>query len=458
MHDKLQNNKLGLIALFLTIEIMLFIAFDFAGAGIILKGSAIILAAVLVPVFLNEIKTDLSEGLYMLIMPLLIYGVVTMLAPAYIKQPSGSTASLTFMGYSLFSRIISGISLVALLLLGYFMRKSRLFAAKYVYIMIIGAFAVPVLISLIATLANYGFFHTLIYKGYVNYYNGVAYRVDNQASFLVGFQIMTVDINVLANSALFILSIGLGLLFFKPHSDKFEFVSLAIISGIGLLTIVLLGKLTMLIFLLPAIIFALLAKFNLLSKINKSILMMTLGGLFAFGLLIFVLTAFNVLNITALWQSNRLLRKLFYNSKMIRYYEVFRFSFANFNFLGQYSNWTDTTKVFPTGSFIFDVLWIDGIVGFLAIIAFLFLLIKVVVNHFKNNDDALGYKVMIVSFLLTVFARYIFFYPFNHYTYDEFRSVDNFPLISAPIFLVLIFFTGYMFSTKKDAEVVHEEN
>ncbi len=457
MKNKSRLENIRLLTLFLALEVMLFIAFDLGNVGILLKGVAIVFAIILLPLFWKETKADLADGLYFLLMPLFFYGIFLLLSPAYAKYDGFSSPSQTIMNYSMFERLISAFSLLAIILLGYFLQKSRVFSTKVVYITVLTGLALPLLISLIATLSSFGFFHTLLYKGKVIFYNGQAYRVDNQASLLYGFKIMNVDIDVLINSALFITSAATGLLFVKKESDKFVTVSLASIAGIGLLTIVLTGSFLSLIFLLPALVFALLKRFDLLKKLDNKTVGIVLLSILGVGLIVFLVGAFNVFNIQALYQRVPLLRKLLFNSYMQRFYIIFSETFRQFVLTGFISSYAGSMKVFPSHSLFFDVLWIDGLVSFLLLLAFLVLAIIVIYRYLKKSEDEASLKVALISVFITIFFRSLLNYPFNKFIYDEFMAINNFPLINQPEFLVFIFTIGYMFIPKTKLEEVNNE-
>ena len=83
MKDKIRESKLALISLFLALEVVLFIALDFGNIGPVFKALAFLLTAILAPFFFEEMKVDLGQGLYVLLMPILFYALVTLVAPAY---------------------------------------------------------------------------------------------------------------------------------------------------------------------------------------------------------------------------------------------------------------------------------------------------------------------------------------------------------------------------------------
>lgn len=458
MDEKLKNNRIVLISLFIAVEIMLLIALDLGGGSLIFKGVAALLAVILSIYLWKALAVDLSEGLYITLLPIVFYGFVTISAVAYGPPWFDNTGiNTTVMNFPLWERVINMLGLIAIMLLGYFLRKTNVFSQRTVFLLIFAGLAVPVLISLFATLINYGFFHTIVHRDSVIFYGAQAYPIANQASMVVGFKIMTVDRSVLVTNALFITSGALGLLFLNKEKDRNDLLIISLISGIGLLTIILIGSLTSLLYLLPALIFVLLVKFNITKYFKNKIALITLSVSLGLGLLIFLTTAYNIFDVQALWQGNAITRKLFMNGKITRFYAIFVNGFTFDNFYGNVSHLapygTTNINVFPSGNVFFDSLWLDGILGVLALGVFAVFLIYRTYKYFVESSDGKHYKVMLVSFLLTIFAHYMFKYPFSPYIFQEDALINFFPLINNPIFLVTVFFAGYIFMSKSSTEV-----
>lgn len=448
MKEESRNNRLVLISLFLTLEIMLFIAFDFGGIGPIFKGIAFVLMLILLPHFWKGMQDDLMKGLYILLMPLVFYLFITLLAPAYGTMDVVYNNE-TFMNFSLFTKLINLVGITAVLILGYMVNKSGLFSAKSVYIVVLAGLAAPIFISFLATLINYGPFHTIIYAGKVIFYNGDVYLVATQASYLVGFNIIPANINVLINGAIILSSVGFGLLFLKGKQEKYETITLAVVSAIGLLTIVMLGAFRQLFYLIPAALFVVVMKFGLMKYLKNKVTIGILLGVVGLGAIVFILTAFNVFNLQTIWQSNPITRRLLLNGYMTKFYFIFKEAFSFRNIYGDFRNSIGTTDIFPTGNFLFDSLWIDGLLGFLGLAVFLTLFVINLVRYFASSRDTQLLKVSLVTLLLTMFFRFMLKYPFHRFIYEEHLSFDFWPLINSPFFLITVFFAGYVFTASQ---------
>jgi ABC-type enterochelin transport system permease subunit len=157
------------------------------------------------------------------------------------------------------------------------------------------------------------------------------------------------------------------------------------------------------------------------------------------------------------WQTNRVTRKLFFNGYMQRFYIIFKEAFGFRNLYGHFAMTVEGYKVFPSGNFLFDAMWIDGLIGFVALLAFFVMFVIRLVKYFNKDKDERVLKVVLISVLLTAFFRFMLRYPFKIFTYQEFSDINNFPLINSPLFLVTVFIAGYVFVLKEDKKIEEEE-
>lgn len=453
---KFEQKVLPLLMFFAT-ELMLLVTLNFGNFGLYLRIIAFLITALLIPVFWKKLELDLANGLFMLLAPLLIYGLVIMLSPAY-GTNSQYAESLIFMQRSPFQLVVNVLGVVAFLLLGYFVNLTKIIKREHALVSLFAGVALMLFISLIATIFNYGFFHTLKYAGKVIFYNGIAYNVSNQASLLIGFNIATVNVNVLINLALFLSSLAIGLIFFDKKMSKLLFISLIVAGSLGVLTLFVLAAFKPILFLIPSLAVALLFKFKLQNHKAVKISVYALVGLFAFGVLIFTLIAFNVLNLQTFLASNSFTRRLFLNGYLNKFYltftELLNFSFP---FGNPYVFSENSIVVFPTGNIIFDSMRIDGLFGVILLLAVIFFIGKTVVNFVRNNDEHQGLTFALVSFVITLFIRYMFHYPFQMYIFTkDYWSINYFPLIEDSIFALVLFMTGLIFTIKSEGVSTNE--
>ena len=322
--------------------------------------------------------------------------------------------------------------------------------------MILGGFALLVSVSLIATLYNYGAFYRLIYQNMLNYYAGKPYLVAKQSSYLLGFNIATVDSKALVNIALFLASSLVTLLFIKEKNNRKQILILSGLGLIGILTIALLPDFTALVFLIPSFAFALLYKYDQLKTKWFKITALSILGLVGLSIIVGLFCAFGNQTVINLLSSNGFTRKIFLNSKVLVYYQVIRDSFVKGAFFGvpftypvnefPLSTGITVKDAFPTGNFLMDALREVGWIGFLSLLIFVVFSVKVVINYLDKSEDPKHIKTLFVSLLIMIFVRYFFFYPHALYSFtSEFWSINYFPLIESHVFTIVIFLLGYMY-------------
>ena len=110
------------------------------------------------------------------------------------------------------------------------------------------------------------FFHRMLYGDKVNYFEGTAYPISTQANLLMGFNIVTVDYHVLITLGLLVITPAFALVFFKEVKKMYMWI-LVSFAFLGIITLVLLTDYRSLIFVIPALLLALMLKFKLHQEI-----------------------------------------------------------------------------------------------------------------------------------------------------------------------------------------------
>jgi hypothetical protein len=81
---------------------------------------------------------------------------------------------------SISSGLINVFGIVAFFVLGFMARKMKYLSLKGILYAVLLGLALLSLISMIASLAEYGFFYAARYKGMVYYYDGISYPIDGE--------------------------------------------------------------------------------------------------------------------------------------------------------------------------------------------------------------------------------------------------------------------------------------
>ncbi len=443
------------IALFLVVELMFLVAFNLGDLGNAYRLIAFILALVLLPTFLKSLNEDLAKGFIFVFLPLTIYLLSMAFSPVFSHQSEALfNPSLSLLNRGLFTIIMSFVGGIAFLLLGYFVSRTQILSKTNFIFLIFGGVAVLLFVSLMATLANYGFFHRLIYAGKVSYFEGHAYPVAQQANLLAGFNIVTVDYHVLMTLVLLTITPSFALLFYRDLAKQYRRILIGF-GVLGVLGVILLLDYKALVFLIPALLLALTLKFNFHKMTYFRPIMLTLLGLGLFLVLLGVLAAFEVNIIVSLLNSNALTKRLYYNGYTLKYMGIIREAFdANFLFGNPYNYSFSNQLIFPSGNLILDTIKETGIIGAIAFVSLLVMATKIAIRYIQQSQDELPVKFMVVGFLLTLITRYMLKYPFNQLSFDEsYWHINYFPFVESKEFAISMFLTGYMYLAKKQEQV-----
>lgn len=458
MIDKIIKNeryksKVVPITLFLVIELMLLVAFNLGNLGIAYRGIALVLAVILLPNYFKTLGEDLAKGFLFVFLPLVLYLLTVVFSPVFLKQneliPS---QSVTLLNRGFFSLLMTFVGALAFFLLGYFVSNTKVLAKNNFIYLIYGGISMLLLISLLATLINYGFFHTVIYQGKVNFYEAVAYPISTQANLLLGFSIQTVERHVLTTLALLALTPIFGLMFMRDNKRKLYLYALIGFAIIGALTLLDFVAYKDLIFLLPALLLAIMLKFNLHKKKYFKHVMFTGLGLILLAIFVGVLASFEVSFIVKLLESNALTKKLFYNGYVQKYMGIIKEAFDFRYIFGNpyiYTEYLPIYQTFPSGNLLLDIIRETGLMGGLFFVLFIIVSVKIIIAYVKSDKDNTLTKFLILGFLVTLFTRYMVFYPFNQLAFkDSYWHINYFPFVESKEFAICLFLIGYMYVTK----------
>jgi hypothetical protein len=90
------------------------------------------------------------------------------------------------------------------------------------------------LISAISSLATYGPFYAIRYKGLAYYYDGIPFTVSNEYTMLFGFHLVAVSVRYGAQYAFLCACSLVALFFVSPKEEKALFITIAVCGGMGL--------------------------------------------------------------------------------------------------------------------------------------------------------------------------------------------------------------------------------
>ena len=270
------------IITFLILEVVALTAFNFGNISYIF-GLAGALLAVAGFVFCFMPAKDKKDFLW-LILPVGILFLVSL---------NGSVNSYS-KSFSILGNLSLLVSLPALFVLGYSVRKLDDVKPKTVIFVVGGGLAAVTLFGLFSTMFQYGFFYSLIYKNTPNYYyNGIPYDVTKEMFWLSGFEFTEVYTEYGGLFAILCASFLPGLLFISPKKNRNDFIICAAIGAVGLLTLLIIPNFKALIVVALASSFAFILKYLNNHKKVQEILGISFLAIVCLGIIFFVVALFN---------------------------------------------------------------------------------------------------------------------------------------------------------------------
>ena len=295
----------------------------------------------------------------------------------------------------------------------------------------------------------------------VNYYDARAYQIANQANILQGFSIATIDYKVLITLGLLLITPIFALLFIKEVKEKLYLYLLIAFAVIGGLTLIFLTDYKSLIFLIPALLLAVMLKFKLFEKKWFKISLITalsVGGLL---IVLGVLASFEVDFVVTLLKSNALTNRLYYNGYTLKYMAIIRESLdMNYLFGNPYIDALGANQIiFPSGNLLLDAIRETGIIGAFALVALIVFAVKIAINYIKLSNDTNVTKYLVLGFLITLMSRYMINYAFNQLAFTEsYWSINYFPFVESKEFAISLFLIGYMYIAKNKPIAIKNES
>ena len=341
--------------------------------------------------------------------------------------------------------IICALALPGLFLLGIYAKKS--FRMEDILIIIGAILAAFVFVSMIATWAQYGLFHTIIYtKTPIYYLDSVPYDVTKEVMFLNGFQMQTVTKDYAGIFAVLCGAYFPGAFFVDRKKMKPEFILVLVIGSIGLLSLLTVPNFKGLIILAVVSLFVVLYKFYWENKKVITIVRFVLLGIFAFFILFYMIAGFNAL---AGFKFTGFLEKLFEtNPIMSKVSEVLAgmnmkdgAKFINlFGLNFKYDIYSDIEAIALVKSGIFEVELLKEVGVFGVTLMLIFILVSFTsfdrqLSHGQNSDFE---RITLVMLFGSFFIYESLFFDQLPFIYQ----VSYSPFLRFVPFLVLLFLLG----------------
>jgi hypothetical protein len=449
-----------------TMVFLALLSFNFGGSKwtYILEAVGFIIAAGFLGLVPSHLDKTAKKSLLVYAIPLLVFAVFSSFSNFWLGSGFASLSA----------GIINAVGIVAFFLIGYLSHTIKGLKFEYILFAILAGLGLLVLISMIATLVEYGPFYAIKYAGMVRFYDANYYQVNQEYAFLYGFEIVRMSVRYSMQFA-FVLAVSLlSLLFISPKKEKLLFIVVAVSGGIGLLAMILVPFVAGFKLLIPAVLVALVLRFvkfpEQTPKWEKILFYVVLG------LGILVLLGFFVIGLSGSSSLAKPFGKLGTNRYMTTIYEIIDVTFHKNStavlvkdFSGIFGMANDKVGLFDGGSvsisfftnnrvFEFTAIYEGGLFAFLGLVALLVFAIISFRKYFHSEETLDGKKI------------FVFLFVFSYVLFNSFES-DCIPLIDSPttyispltrnsLFLVMLFFLGYSYTpifTLKDKSALKED-
>lgn len=428
------------LATFLILECIAMLSFCLGGISTIFHYVGFAIAVIAIFTSLKVFDKKECKSLLIIGIPLLIIAICCSFGNLYNSKEN------------IVANIGLFVAIPSYFILGLVARRYKSLKAETILLCIGGGLALLVLISLISTWVQYGFFYTLIYRDTpAYYYNGVLYDITNEASWLNGFNITEVSLSYSGLFGVLLCSALPALLFISPKKDRKKFIIVSIIGGIGLLSVLTLMNVTALIFLVPVLIISLVYKFLKDKQNFMKVLFIILKVIFVIALVLLVFAFLNAIvpSINNFTSNVGFLNRLFNSNRIMRAFnEVISAAFKPYNLFGfPYYASQDfegkNAEIIMSNYHIFELEIVKegGIFALFGLIAIILICLFSFIKYLKLSKDSDTVKIICFSFVVSFLIYCSFNWDNSPFTHEEnFLSFSR----SFPAMLIL-FILGFTF-------------
>jgi len=227
---------------------------------------------------------------------------------------TASSSSFASLFSNALTRVFSAFGIIGAFLLGYAIRRDGSITLNQFVVALLLVLLFRSLSNLIATLADYGFFHVFRLANYSYYREGVAYPAGEEMAILDGFSVRYVSVEFGSLPFFALAAVLPALLFIKCREQKFLFAFVAVASSFGLLSLLVIGYFEALILL--ALIYALSLFFRFIRVRRDILTKLTFAAICVAATFVFFLISVAAVG-NDIYQSNGFLRRIFDNGRLM---------------------------------------------------------------------------------------------------------------------------------------------
>lgn len=432
-----KKDDMSSIATFLILECVALLSFCLGGISLIFQYAGFVISIFAFFAAMKNFDKKEIGSLLLIGIPVLLLGIF-------------SAFGKLFGGFSNFGQNFGVLlAIPGFFLLGLSARRIDSFKVDVALICLGVGAALLMLISLVITWVQYGFFYTLLYKGTPNYYyNGALYNVTTEMSWLNGISIIEVSLKYSGLFGLCLCSAIPSLLFISPREETKKFAIVGAIGLVGLLSIITIVNIPALIFLLVAVVIMVIYKClrnheGAMKAIKYGLLIIVC---IAVALLLFATLNNLIPGLKAFTSGNSVLNRIFNTNRIIKpFNDIMSVLFKPYNLFGfpiydagDIQGLNEKIIFTNTGNFVLELTKEGGLFGLLSILMIIVVVVISMTKYLKKSKDSLPIKITFLTLLISFFLYSCFNWEIQPFTHE-----NNYVFVSRSFpFLIILFAAG----------------
>lgn len=446
LFEKLKN--LNSLTIFLVLECLAITSFALGGINIVFYCFGIVIS--ILCIFQSYQLFERKELINLLIFFIPIFLLSIFISFGKLLSGQGITNIILLLGFNSF------------FIIGICSRKIPSFNKETALLVIGFSIALLVLISMVYSWVNYGFFYVQIYKDTpIYYYDAIKYDITKEGGFLIGFSFKEVSLLYSGGYGLFLSIYLVALLFINPKQNLKKFLMFLSIGLVGLIYLITIVNVKALFFFVLIFVFAILYRFLKDKRYFYKTIKIIFVSFYVLLIVFFLIMVININNETfaSFISNNAFLNRIFNTNRIV--YEVniiLKEAFKEYNLLGfvDSSLYYDTQQAIFVNSGMFEIELIkeSGIFALFLLILIVPLYFIFSIRYLKDDNDNNMNKIITICLLFGLFIYFSFendIAPIIHEPNEYMSFFRN------PLTLILIFLLGSIYNPIFKKEALNNE-
>ena len=403
---------------FLFLECLAIVGFALGGNNIIFMAVGIIVGIFSILIAYNRFSKNEALSLTIFASVMFVLSLLVSFGNLF-REAQGALNIFVLLSINLF------------LFMGIAARRVKQFKPETLLLTVGFSLALLVLVSMLYSWAQYGFFYALRYKGQNYVYYGEMYDVSKEGFWLIGFNFKETSLAYTGLYASLLTCYLFGLLFISLKENKRTFFMFLAIGLLGLIYLITIPYFKAFIFLIPTALFVLFYKYLYKYKTARKVLFYTLitfASLAIIFFLILLICASGTTGLTDVINNNAFLSRIFIKNRiMSNIYLVLEYLTKNNLFFGIAPGiGRDRIINANTGMFEIELAKEGGFLAIVFIVIFIVLLAFIIAKYIRTTKDNDLSKIIFVSLI-------ILFFLYTSFNYDAFPITHESDLVVGDI-------------------------